>query len=545
MKIFNLVLVVSFSFIYAACPSDFYEDDCGNCWLPYCYDYVSHSVSYDTSEVECSGSTQMWVMPGDQGDPYFNNYCDSCPDGFTSDDCGNCWMGYCYTLFDMGLDGDGPHSVYYDLTPEECNSYGWGYYPPGAAGDPYYNSNCEGCPDNEIADDCGVCQTDEDSPYWNMSCQDCNGDVNGYALEDDCGDCQSAYCYDYVSHEISFDLPCDGATEVTVMPDAESNPYWNSSCSDDCESGVYDCAEVCNGYALVDDCGDCQSAYCYDYVSHEVSFEFPCDGPTQMMVMPDDASNPYWNSGCSDCLSGDANSDGNIDVLDIVEIVGYILDSSNDNIDFECTDMNGDESVDVLDIIELVNIVLDGRVTSDATEAKLNIKDGSVSLDANGFVGAVQMTLSHDASFSIELTDKAMVADYKTNANSTTLIVVAPESSDLFKVSGDFSVEEVIVAANAYSEVAIAMPTELTLSQAYPNPFNPSTTMDVYVPADGVVKLSVYNVMGQMVDVIHSGSMSEGNHSITWNASDLTSGMYFVRAESTGGVAMQKVMLVK
>ena len=230
-------------------------------------------------------------------------------------------------------------------------------------------------------------------------------------------------------------------------------------------------------------------------------------------------------------------------MLDIVEIVGHILDG--DDINVSCTDMNADGEVNVMDIIAIVNIILDGRVTSDATEAKLNIKDGSVSLDANGFVGAVQMTLSHDASFSIELTDKAMVADYKTNANSTTLIVVAPESSDLFKVSGDFSVEEVIVAANAYSEVAIAMPTELTLSQAYPNPFNPSTTMDVYVPADGVVKLSVYNVMGQMVDVIHSGSMSEGNHSITWNASDLTSGMYFVRAESTGGVAVQKVMLVK
>ena len=83
------------------------------------------------------------------------------------------------------------------------------------------------------------------------------------------------------------------------------------------------------------------------------------------------------------------------------------------------------------------------------------------------------------------------------------------------------------------------------LENAYPNPFNPSTTVDVYVPADGFVSLTVYNVMGQKVDVIHSGSMSEGNHSITWNASSLTSGMYFVRAESTSGVAIQKVMLMK
>jgi len=189
-------------------------------------------------------------------------------------------------------------------------------------------------------------------------------------------------------------------------------------------------------------------------------------------------------------------------------------------------------------------MILGGRSTSDATEATLNITNGSVSVKANGFVGGVQMTLSHGSDFSIELTDKAMLADYRTNGNSTTLIVVAPEGDDLFTASGDFAVEEVIVA-NENSQATIAMPTELTLSKAYPNPFNPSTTLDMYVPVEGMVSLSVYNVMGQLVDVIHSGSMTEGSHSITWNASNMTSGMYFVRAESVGGVSVQKVMLMK
>ena len=58
-----------------------------------------------------------------------------------------------------------------------------------------------------------------------MTCGDCNGDANGYAMVDDCGDCQLAYCYDYITHESNFDTPCDGATEVLVMPDSPSNPY--------------------------------------------------------------------------------------------------------------------------------------------------------------------------------------------------------------------------------------------------------------------------------------------------------------------------------
>ena len=116
-----IIVIISFSsFIFAECPTCFYEDDCGNCWLPYCYNYVSHSVSYDTSESECLGGTLIWVTPGDPGDPYFNNYCDSCPNGFISDDCGHCWMSYCYTFFSPGLDGDPEHSVYYDLSQSAC-----------------------------------------------------------------------------------------------------------------------------------------------------------------------------------------------------------------------------------------------------------------------------------------------------------------------------------------------------------------------------------------------------------------------------------------
>ena len=244
------------------------------------------------------------------------------------------------------------------------------------------------------------------------------------------------------------------------------------------------------------------------------------------------------------CAAGDVNSDDDVNVQDIVVMVGYILDGSSADVVESCGDTNADGSVNVQDIVVVVNVILGGRTTSDATEARLNINDGIASLDANGFVGAVQMTLSHEAGFSIELTDKAIVADYRTNGNSTTLIIVAPDSDELFTASGSFNVEEVIVA-NENSQVTVMMPTELTLSKAYPNPFNPSTSMNIFVPADGAVNLSVYNVVGQEVATLHSGNMSAGNHTVTWNASNMTSGMYFVRAESQAGVAVQKVMLMK
>lgn len=275
------------SFVIAVCPDGFYEDDCGNCWLPYCYDYTTHSINYDTNLEECSGSTELWVIPGDEGDPFFNNYCDSCPDNFFGDDCGHCWLPYCYTYF-----LNPPHTVYWDIPQDECEDLGYSYYYPGDEGDPYYNINCDGCPDGQIPDDCDVCRESESDPFWNVTCADCNGEPNGYALVDDCGDCQLAYCYDYVTHEFNYDFPCDGATEI--------------------------------------------------------------------LVMPDDASNPFWNSGCMDCIPGDINGDEITDVLDVVQIVSYILDTTNSDFDLGCADVNADESVDVLDVVQIVSDILGG-----------------------------------------------------------------------------------------------------------------------------------------------------------------------------------------
>jgi len=241
------------------------------------------------------------------------------------------------------------------------------------------------------------------------------------------------------------------------------------------------------------------------------------------------------------CIPGDVNADATVDVLDVVAIVAGILDNAAGD---PCADMNIDGSVDVLDVVSIVNIILNGRSGLDATSAQININDGLVSLNSNGFIGAVQMTISHDMNFSLKLTDNALVSDYRTNENYTTLMIVSPDTEDLFLANGDFSIEEIIVA-NSNSLVDVVMPSELTLSKAYPNPFNPSTSLSVYIPSNGFVSVSVYNIMGQLVETLHNGNMSAGTHSMIWNASRMTSGVYFVRAESSGNISTQKVMLMK
>ena len=114
----------------------------------------------------------------------------------------------------------------------------------------------------------------------------------------------------------------------------------------------------------------------------------------------------------------------------------------------------------------------------------------------------------------------------------------------MFTVSGDYEIIDMIVA-NSHEQINVMMPESISLEAAYPNPFNPSTTMRLYVPVEGVVDVKIYNVMGQQVGVLNEGVISSGYTNLTWNASDQPSGMYIVRAISEGFTISQKVMLLK
>ena len=154
------------------------------------------------------------------------------------------------------------------------------------------------------------------------------------------------------------------------------------------------------------------------------------------------------------------------------------------------------------------------------------------------------MTLQHSSDFSIELTDNAMIAEYNTVNNQTTLVIVVPESNELFAYNGDFEIVDMIIA-NSQDRINVTMPNTFKLSEAYPNPFNPTTSMTLSVPEAGHVMVQVYNVMGQVVSTLANGTMDANTYTLTWDASGVSSGLYIVRAEALGTVSTQKLMLLK
>ena len=106
-------------------------------------------------------------------------------------------------------------------------------------------------------------------------------------------------------------------------------------------------------------------------------------------------------------------------------------------------------------------------------------------------------------------------------------------------------IEEVAIVVGNVDSYLNPIPEEFGLSAAYPNPFNPTTNLGLALNADGFVSMSVFNIRGQVVEVLVDRNMNAGYHNITWNADGISSGMYFVRVETGANTAMQKLMLLK
>ena len=104
----------------------------------------------------------------------------------------------------------------------------------------------------------------------------------------------------------------------------------------------------------------------------------------------------------------------------------------------------------------------------------------------------------------------------------------------------------VVPLSIAMIEEPPGLPLKWRIGKAYPNPFNPSTTVEVSIPLASRIHLAVYNVLGQRVAVLEDGVFTPGLHRFIWNASGLASGVYFLRVEAPGHMQkMQKVVLVR
>ncbi|MFK7849125.1 MAG: ethylbenzene dehydrogenase-related protein [Rhodothermales bacterium] len=101
------------------------------------------------------------------------------------------------------------------------------------------------------------------------------------------------------------------------------------------------------------------------------------------------------------------------------------------------------------------------------------------------------------------------------------------------------------VATTSIDRLADEVPASFELMQNYPNPFNPSTTITFDIPASGLAKLEVINVLGQVVATLVNEVVQPGQYQLTFDAQSLPSGNYYYRLTSENFSAAKQMTLMK
>ncbi len=138
--------------------------------------------------------------------------------------------------------------------------------------------------------------------------------------------------------------------------------------------------------------------------------------------------------------------------------------------------------------------------------------------------------------FSIYRTDVGSDSDtYLDWATSTDL------GSPTTQADGTFAAKSL----GAFEEIATKeLPQEVSITN-YPNPFNPSTQIAFSLPETGFAKVTVFNTLGQTVAVLVDGNIQAGEHTVTFDASALSSGVYLYRIQTSSTLITKRMLLIK
>lgn len=140
--------------------------------------------------------------------------------------------------------------------------------------------------------------------------------------------------------------------------------------------------------------------------------------------------------------------------------------------------------------------------------------------------------------------DSVLFADSTLTQNRLRIVVPVPNGDYYWRIKGgndngwgpysevwSFRIDHIV----GIYEPASGPPRQYRLLQNHPNPFNDRTSIGFDMPADGHVEIKAYNLAGQEVDVIFEGNLKAGRHNITYDAPDLSSGIYFCRLTARQG----------
>ena len=250
-------------------------------------------------------------------------------------------------------------------------------------------------------------------------------------------------------------------------------------------------------------------------------------------------------------MLGDINSDYEINILDAVTLINFILfiDQPNDY-QFWAADINGDIALNIQDVVLLVNMVLPSLSREGIpTEATLQYGNNTLTLIADGAVSGLQIGVSGD----FNITSQHFPDGWQMFTNENTILAFNMDGESitsglLFEYEEDLSIESIMIVdsyGNTVTAKTMLISDKYSLLNSYPNPFNPATSINFTLSMESDISLEIYDIQGRMVEVLLNGNMQTGYHSVIWNANNHSNGIYFVKMVVGDFVNTQKLILLK
>lgn len=429
------------------------------------------------------------------------------------------------------------------------------------------------CTSNDT-DDCGVCGGNGLTPYYYDGDADGLGDPNDFVdactepenyvvnsddLEpdcstndtDDCGVCAGGNadkdCAGDCFGEAVINEYCEDTDGDGLGNEESKNEYCDDSVPND---WVLDCNDECMNDPLNDIDND---GFCAD--------EEECDDDPYKQVpgtcgcgVSDLDSD---GDGAADCIDGNGDVDQNsvLNVLDLLSIVWHILDPdvypfTDEQIGI--ADSNSDGTLDILDLVNFIDIIL-----GDSLTRKLSITDKvnilftshSLSIEIDSFIGLdITFQYAENSNIVFEINQEFILGECEEISETRSRCLVATDKSgEILSANTEFEIVEIKAAIpGGFIKVLLSeVPLTFNIGNAYPNPFNPIVKFDYSIPIQSQVLVSVLDVNGRIISILKDKLMESGNYNLNWDASSLSSGVYFVHFNVNNMNSTQKVMLIK
>ncbi|UCE67271.1 MAG: T9SS type A sorting domain-containing protein [Candidatus Zixiibacteriota bacterium] len=296
---------------------------------------------------------------------------------------------------------------------------------------------------------------------------------------------------------------------------------------------------------------------------------------------------PLLSDGCVNIIDpstykGDPNMNGwYYEIADAVLVARRLIEgtivwtengTSDDDIQEIAADLNNNGFADVADLVRFINIIngnidppkLDptsevasftmpnvvGNEMTVTVRSALDLGGALISIDHTGIelgepIAHGMEVLAHDADGVLNLVVYSLEGNTITagKADLVTIPVIANNGGtmEFGEVSAADSYGRLLEST---ASLVAPLPTEFAVKTNYPNPFNARTMINFDLPIDSDVNVNIYSITGQLVETI-SGQFEAGSHSVTWDATDVASGVYFYKVSAGDFSQTMKMTLLK